>query len=135
MVFIVPLEELELRVSRASGPGGQHVNKTSTRVEVLWSVVRSSALSDTQRARVLTKLGRRVDAAGFLHIVAQDHRSQLRNRAAAIERLEALVTAALIVPKPRRPTRPTKGSREARIATKKRHGRLKRDRGTRGDDE
>ena len=135
MTFTVPPEELELRVSRASGPGGQHVNKTSTRVEVLWNVRRTSALSDTQRARVLTKLANRVDAAGLLHIVAQDRRSQLQNRVAAIERLEALVTAALIVPKPRRPTRPTKGSREARIATKKRRGHLKRERRTRGDDE
>jgi ribosome-associated protein len=135
MTFTLPPEELELRVSRASGPGGQHVNKTATRVEVLWRVAGSSALSDTQRARVLTKLAKRVDAAGFLHIVAQDHRSQLRNRLAAIERLEALVTAALVVPKARRPTRPTKGSREARITTKKRRGHLKRERRTREDDE
>ena len=135
MRFAIPPEELELRVSRASGPGGQHVNKTSTRVEVLWNVRSTSALTDSQRARVLTKLANRVDATGVLHIVAQDRRSQLQNRTAAIERLETLVGTALVVPKPRKPTKPTTGSREARLATKKRHARNKRERRTRGDDE
>lgn len=135
MTFRVPPHELELRVSRASGPGGQHVNKTSTRVEILWNVKTTSALSDTERARVLTRVSNRVDAKGFLHIVAQDFRSQLRNRTAAIERLEALVARALVIPKPRKPTHPTHGSREARLKFKKRHARLKRERRRPGDDD
>ncbi|HEY2824033.1 MAG TPA: alternative ribosome rescue aminoacyl-tRNA hydrolase ArfB [Gemmatimonadales bacterium] len=135
MTFTVPVHEVDLRFSRASGPGGQHVNKTSTRVEALWNVKTTSALSDEQRARVLTRLANRVDAEGFLRIVAQDFRSQLRNRTAALERLGELIGAALHVPKPRRKTKPTKASREARIAQKKHRGRLKGDRRRRGDDD
>ena len=128
MAFSAPLNEIEYRYSRSSGPGGQHVNKTSSRVEVVWNVKGTSALSDSEKARVFTKLGRRIDDGGFLHVVAQDFRSQLRNRTAALERLDAMVSAALHVPRPRKPTKPTKSSREARLATKKHRGRLKSDR-------
>ena len=134
MSLTIPPHELEFRFSRSSGPGGQHVNKTSSRVEVLWSVKTASDLSDSARTRLIARLGHRIDGDGFLHVVAQDFRSQLRNREAAVERLHQMVNAALQVPKPRRATKPTKGSREARLATKKRHGRLKRDRRVKDDD-
>jgi ribosome-associated protein len=134
MPITIPAHELEYRFSRSSGPGGQHVNKTSSRVEVVWSVKASSVLSDSARTRLAAKLGARIDGEGFLHVVAQDFRSQLRNREAAVARLHQLVDDALRVPKPRKPTKPTKGAREARLATKKRHARLKRERRVRDDD-
>ena len=109
----IPLAEIELRVSRSSGPGGQHANVTDSRVEAVFDVGGSQALSDAQRARVLERLGPRVTA------VAQDARSQLRNRELALERLRAKLEAALSVRRPRRPTKPTAASRERRLSTKR----------------
>jgi ribosome-associated protein len=109
----IPLGEIELRVSRSSGPGGQHANVTDSRVEAVFDVGASQALSDAQRARVLERLGPRVTA------VAQDARSQLRNRELALERLRAKLEAALSVRRPRRPTKPTAASRERRLSTKR----------------
>ena len=108
----LPLDEVELRTSRSSGPGGQHANVTASRVEAVFDVAASQALSEAQRARLLERLGPRVSA------VAQDNRSQLRNRELALERLRAKLEAALRVQRPRRPTRPTAASRERRLTGK-----------------
>ena len=118
----IPLDEIELRTSRSSGPGGQHANVTASRVEAVFDVAASGALSDAQKARVMARLGPRVTAA------AQDTRSQLRNRELALERLAARLAHALDVPRPRTATRPTKGSKRRRVEAKKRRGDIKRDR-------
>jgi ribosome-associated protein len=124
----LPLAELEFRASRAGGPGGQHVNTSSTRVEVWWDVAGSPSLSEVQRARLLTRLGTRLDGAGRLRLVAGGSRSQLRNREAVTERLAELVAAALVVPKARKRTRPTRASKAARLDSKRRRSAIKRDR-------
>jgi ribosome-associated protein len=109
----LPLDEVELRTSRSSGPGGQHANVTASRVEAVFDVAASQALNEAQRARLLERLGPRVTA------VAQDNRSQLRNRELALERLRAKLEAALRVQRPRRPTKPTAASRERRLTGKR----------------
>jgi len=129
--LVIPLAELELRATRAAGPGGQHVNTSSTRIEVVWDVGDSPTLTDEQRARLLERLASRLDTSGRLRVVAGTRRSQLQNREAALARLAELVAAALVVPKRRRPTRPTRASKERRLAEKRRRGEQKRDR--RGD--
>src|ERR1700682_1811678 len=101
----LPLDEVELRTSRSSGPGGQHANVTASRVEAVFDVAASQAPSEGARARLLERLGPRVTA------VAQDNRSQLRNRELALERLRAKLEEALHVPRSRRPTKPTSASR------------------------
>lgn len=124
----IPRSELQVRASRAGGPGGQHVNTSSTRIELVWNLATSTAVSGEQRARLMVKLASRLDATGALRIVASDRRSQQQNRAAAEERLGDIVRKALIVPKKRRPTKPTKASKERRITEKKRRGQTKRNR-------
>lgn len=116
----LPLSEIELRVSRSSGPGGQHAQKSSTRVEALFDVEASEALSDTQKRRAISRVG------PVLRAVAQDERSQLRNRELAIERLVEKLRAALAVPRRRVPTAPTRAARERRLVEKKRRGQTKR---------
>jgi ribosome-associated protein len=123
----LPLGEVELRTSRSSGPGGQHANKTETRVEALFDVEASETLSDAQKRRLVAKLGPVVRA------VAQDERSQSRNRELALERLAAAIANALRRERPRRPTKPTKASRERRLEAKKRRSRTKRLRRDLGD--
>jgi ribosome-associated protein len=130
----IPRSELEVRASRAGGPGGQHVNTSSTRVEVTWNVRTSAALSDAQRARALAVLGGRLDGDGVLRVVASDTRSQRQNRELAEERLAEVVRRALIVPKKRKATRPTRASVERRLEGKKRSADKKRTRRWRGDD-
>ncbi|MTB89151.1 aminoacyl-tRNA hydrolase [Aeromicrobium senzhongii] len=126
-VVRLPESELTWRFSRSSGPGGQHVNTTETRAEVLWSPTDSSVLTPEQKARVVARLrGRLVD--GHLSVVASAHRSQLRNREDAVRRLEGLVAEALRPVKSRRPTRPTRGSVERRLDAKKRRSQIKRGR-------
>ncbi|HLV05418.1 alternative ribosome rescue aminoacyl-tRNA hydrolase ArfB [uncultured Georgenia sp.] len=122
---VLPEEELQWRFSRASGPGGQGVNTTDSRVELSVDVARTPALSDRQRDRVLTALaGRLVD--GRLTVTAAEHRSQLRNRRVAAERLAQVLREALAPPPPRRrPTRPTAGSRRRRAQAKARRSEIK----------
>ncbi len=124
----IPRNELDIRVSRSSGAGGQHVNKTSSRVEIFWNVATSRALSEDERSRLLEKLKSRLTTEGSIRVVASDMRSQSRNRELAEERLIELVRRALLVPKKRRATRPTKAAREARLEEKKRQATKKRDR-------
>jgi ribosome-associated protein len=118
----VPLSEIELRTSRSSGPGGQHANVTASRVEAVFDVAASGALSEAQKARVTARLGPRVTAS------AQDTRSQARNRELALQRLAARLAHALEVRRPRRATRPTKASKQRRVEEKKRRGEIKRTR-------
>ena len=124
----IPRTELVYRASRAGGAGGQHVNTSSTRIELLWNVRHSLALDDAQRARLESKLSSRLDGEGWLRVVSSARRSQGQNREAAEERLVAMVRAALVVPKRRKPTKPTRGSKEARLAEKKKRGDTKRQR-------
>jgi Protein chain release factor B len=118
----IPLGEVELRTSRSSGPGGQHANVTASRVEAVFDVEASLVLDDSQRARLLDRAGTAVTA------VAQDARSQARNRELALERLAEKLSAALKVPRRRRPTRPTRASRERRLERKRRTSNRKRTR-------
>ena len=123
----IPLSEVDLRVSRSSGPGGQHANVTASRVEAVFDVAGSPSLTDEQRRRLCARVGPRVTA------VAQDTRSQARNRALALERLRSRLAAALTVRRPRRRTAPTRAAREKRLGAKRRRGELKR--GRRGPSE
>lgn len=125
----VPRAELGFRASRSGGPGGQHVNTSSTRVELTWDVAGSPSVTDEQRARILEKLANRIDGQGVLHLAASEHRSQHQNREAAVGRFVELVRAALHVPRPRRKTRPTRASREVRLQSKKRRSEVKKMRG------
>jgi ribosome-associated protein len=125
---VLPLAEIRLRVSRSSGPGGQHANTSETRVEATFDVESSTALTDAQKRRVVARAG------PVLRAVAQDERSQARNRELAVERLVARLTEALRVERKRVPTRPTRGSTEERLAAKKRRGAVKRLRSDHGDD-
>lgn len=126
--ILIPRSELEFRASRAGGPGGQHVNKSSTRIELTWNVATSRALTDDQRALLLRKLEPRLDATGAVRIVASESRSQTRNRDDAERRLAALIRRALVVPKARRKTRPTRAAVEKRLRAKKKESEKKRER-------
>ena len=130
----IPRHELDVRVSRSSGAGGQHVNKTSSRVEIFWNITTSRALGDEQRERLQQKLASRLTSDGSIRVVASDMRSQIRNREIAEERLADLVARALIVAKKRRATKPTKASKEARLDAKRRQSTKKRERSERSFD-
>lgn len=126
--FVIPDAELGERFSRSSGPGGQGVNTADSRVELSFDVARSPAVPDRLRDRLLERLAGRL-SDGVLTIAASEHRAQLANRRAARERLAQLLREAAAPPAPRRrPTRPTRGSRERRLAEKKRRGEVKRGR-------
>jgi ribosome-associated protein len=120
--------ELELLASRSSGPGGQHVNKTSTRIMLRFDVVHSPSLSDDARARILARLKTRISGEGILQVISQKHRSQDANRREAVERFVELLRAALAERRPRRPTRATRQSQEKRIGAKKARSVIKRGR-------
>ena len=127
----IPRSELEYRASRAGGAGGQHVNTSSTRIELLWNVARSTVLDEERRARVAARLATRIDGEGWLRVVSSARRSQQQNREAAETRLAELVRGALVVQKRRRPTKPTRASKEKRIEDKRKRSETKRMR--RGD--
>ena len=124
----VPLAELEFRASRSGGPGGQHVNTSSTRVEVWWDVAGSPALTEAQRQRLLARLATRLDGSGRLRLVSSGSRSQLRNREDVTERLRDVVAAALRVPKARKRTKPSRAAKAARLESKRRRSATKRER-------
>ncbi|HET9104337.1 MAG TPA: alternative ribosome rescue aminoacyl-tRNA hydrolase ArfB [Solirubrobacteraceae bacterium] len=118
----IPLREVQVRASRSSGPGGQHANTTASRIEAVFDVAASSALSPEQKQRVMARLGPRVVA------VAQDERSQARNRELALERLRRRLNGALTVPRSRTATRPSRAAQARRVEAKKHRGEIKRDR-------
>jgi len=124
----LPLCELEYLASRSGGPGGQHVNTSSTRIEVWWDVANSPTLNPEQRAQLLERLRARLDSAGRLRVVSSATRSQLRNREDATERLREIVAAALVIRKSRRPTRPSRAAKAARLEAKRRRAATKRHR-------
>jgi ribosome-associated protein len=130
----IPRAELEVRASRSGGPGGQHVNTSSTRVEVVWNVRTSPVLFDDQRTRIVTALRTKLSATGELRVVASDTRSQRRNRTLAESRLADIVRRALIVKKARKQTRPTRSAVERRLAEKKLNAKRKHDRHDKGED-
>lgn len=126
--LVIPAAELRLRFSRSSGPGGQSVNTTDSRVEVSFDVARSPSLPPREKARALARLGTRL-ADGVVTVAAETERSQLMNREAARARLAALLREAVAPPPPPRvPTKPSKGARERRLADKRRRASTKRDR-------
>jgi ribosome-associated protein len=133
--LLLPLAELDYRATRSGGPGGQHVNTSSTRIEVWWDVRSSPTLTEEQRARLMEHLVTRLDSEGRLRVVASESRSQLRNREAATERLRELVASALAVRKPRKRTKPSRAAKAARLEAKRRRSALKRDRRPPGHDE
>ena len=129
----IPRTELQFRATRAGGAGGQHVNTSSTRIELLWDLTGSTAVSDEQRQRLQTKLAGRLDSEGKVRVVASDRRSQQQNRQSAEKRLVEIVRGALAVPKKRRPTKPTRASKEKRLTDKTRRAERKRDRRDSGE--
>jgi ribosome-associated protein len=124
----IPRAELSYRATRAGGAGGQHVNTSSTRIELLWNLTATQALDEVARARVATKLASRLDGEGNLRVVSSARRSQVQNREAAEARLAELVRGALAVPRRRKATKPTRASKEARIGEKKKRSETKRQR-------
>lgn len=129
----LPLSELEYRASRSGGPGGQHVNTSSTRIEVVWDIAASPSLDEAQRARLLARLATRLDSTGRLRLVSSGSRSQLQNREEVTERLRTMVAAALAVPKPRKRTKPSRAAKARRLEAKRRRSDLKRTRRGRPD--
>ena len=127
----IPRAELLYRATRAGGAGGQHVNTSSTRIELFWNLTATQALDDEARARVAAKLASRLDGEGNLRVVSSARRSQAQNREAAEARLAELVRGALAVPRRRKATRPTRASKEARLGEKRKRSETKRQR--RGD--
>jgi ribosome-associated protein len=124
---LIPLDEIELRASRSSGPGGQHANVTASRIEAVFDVEASRSLSESQRDLLIERLGPRVNA------VAQDARSQARNRQLALERLREKIAAGLRRPKPRRPTKPSRAARERRLDQNRKQSQRKAQRRPPGD--
>lgn len=124
----IPRSELQYRASRSGGPGGQHVNTSSTRIELLWDLTGSRAVTDEQRERLRTKLAPRLDSEGMVRVVASDRRSQAQNKQAADERLAALILHALHVAKKRKATKPTRAAKEKRLTEKKKVSEKKRNR-------
>lgn len=122
--FAIPDEELSWHFSRSSGPGGQHVNTSDTRAEVRWDLLDSTAISEDQRALLVSRLASRL-VNGQVRVTSSNYRSQHRNREAARARLESLVAAALVPPKKRRPTRPTRASDQRRLDAKRRRSDIK----------
>ncbi|HVX87584.1 MAG TPA: alternative ribosome rescue aminoacyl-tRNA hydrolase ArfB [Gemmatimonadales bacterium] len=130
----VPRQELTYRATRSGGPGGQHVNKTSSRVELTWSVATTTALGPELRARALQRLANRLDGDGVLRLVSDRTRSQLLNKEDVTERFAEVLRAALTLPKARKATKVSKAVKARRLDAKKRHGAKKADRRRRDHD-
>jgi ribosome-associated protein len=125
----IPRAEIELTATRSGGPGGQHANTSATRVQLAWDVAASPSLSDRRRQLIRSRLANRIDQNGVLHLAADTHRSQHRNRQEVLERFADLVADALRPRKTRKKTRPTRASKERRLQNKKHRGRVKKLRG------
>lgn len=130
----LPRNELTYRASRSGGPGGQHVNTSSTRIELTWSLSASRALTDDQRARLLDRLGHRLDGTGTLRLVSDRTRSQLQNREDVTERFVEILRLALTPRKARKATKVSKGVKARRLDAKKKHGAKKAERRRRDHD-
>lgn len=130
----IPMTEIVLTAISGGGPGGQHVNKSATRIALQWNVRTSLALREEQRERLLQQLASRLDTEGQLRIVAGEYRSQQQNRRAALERLQQLVARALVVPRVRRATRPSRGAVQERLTDKRKRAETKRQRRRDHDD-
>jgi ribosome-associated protein len=128
--LVIPLAELEYRASRSGGAGGQHVNTSSTRIEVELNVATSPSLSDSQRARILDKLATRIDSAGILRLTSSGSRSQFQNKEDVTARLARMLADALKVRKPRHKTKMPRAAKEARLQQKKKRSQVKKDRGS-----
>lgn len=124
----IPLSELDYRPSRSGGPGGQHVNTSSTRIEVWWDVAGSPSITPEQRDLLLQRLRSRLDSDGRLRLVSSGSRSQLRNKEDVTERLRTVLASALVIPKKRKRTQPTRAAKAARLEAKRRRGRIKQHR-------
>jgi ribosome-associated protein len=122
----IPLEEIRISFTRSGGPGGQHVNKTSTQAELTFDLAHSPSLSDADRSWLLDRLASKLDSSGVLHISSQEFRSQLRNKNAALEKLQTLLKNALVRPKARKKRKPSKAAKETRLRTKKLAGEKKK---------
>jgi len=131
---VIPAADLEIEAVRSSGPGGQNVNKVSTKVELRFDLRGTSALGPAVKARLRALAGKRVDAEGRIRVISQRTRDQSRNREDALEKLAEMIRVALVPPRPRRPTRPTRASRARRLDDKRKHSSKKRLRGRVGDD-
>ncbi len=130
----IPLRELHYRFSRSSGPGGQHVNRTESQVELLWDVRQSPSLSKTQRSRIEQALASRIDKSGVLHLTAGERRSQMQNKRAVTERFVELLQEAIKPRKKRIHTQPSKAAKEKRLQEKRRHSQKKQLRGKTPDE-
>lgn len=130
----IPDSELRMRFTTSGGPGGQHANKSSTRVELLWNVDDSTVLGPRQRVRIKGALKRRIDSSGDLHLISDIHRSQMRNRVEVETRLGQLIAEALRPVKSRVPTKPSRSAIQRRIESKKKRGEIKRSRTNKWDD-
>jgi ribosome-associated protein len=130
----IPDSELRMRFTTSGGPGGQHANKSSTRVELLWNVDNSTVLGPRQRARIKGALKRRIDSSGDLHLVSDIHRSQMRNRVEVETRLGQLLSQALAPTKNRVATKPSRSAVQRRIESKKKRGEIKRSRAKKWDE-
>jgi ribosome-associated protein len=125
----IPRSELDFRATRSGGPGGQHVNTSSTRVELIWNVQTSTAINEEQRARLLMKLKTRVTEDGLLRLTSSGSRSQHQNKEEVVERFAGIIARALEKPKPRKKTKPTRASKEKRLQSKKQRSKRKKERG------
>jgi ribosome-associated protein len=124
--IVIPLSEIEIAFTRSGGPGGQHVNKTSTRAEIMFDLAHSPYIPDSERVWLMGRLQSKLDGEGRIHIAAQEFRSQLRNKRAALERLQTMLHEAIKRPKKRKKSKPTKSSVEARLKSKKKASDIKK---------
>lgn len=124
----IPRHEVDYKATRSGGPGGQHVNTSSTRIELTWSLERSPSLDEATRARLREKLASKLDGEGTLRVVSSEMRSQAQNRTRAEERFAELLRKALVVPKPRKKTKPSRGAVERRLESKKKNSERKKQR-------
>ncbi|HZK76877.1 MAG TPA: alternative ribosome rescue aminoacyl-tRNA hydrolase ArfB [Candidatus Kapabacteria bacterium] len=122
----IPLDEIQISFTRSSGPGGQHVNKTSTQAELTFDLAHSPSISENDRIWLLDRLRSKLDSAGVLHVSSQEFRSQLRNKNAAVEKLRAMLERAMVRPKPRKKIKPSRAAKETRLRTKKIAGEKKK---------